>query len=400
MKRIYLDHNATTPVRPEVVEAMLPLLRETYGNPSSIHWFGQEAKRAMERAREQVADLIHAEPREIVFTSGGTEADNQAIRGALDHAKARGRHVVTTAVEHHAVLMTCEHVGKSGVDVTVLPVDETGRVDAEAVAGVLREDTVLVTVMLANNDVGTLQPVKKIARIARDRGVPVHTDAVQALGKIPVDAGDLGVDFLSLSGHKLYGPKGVGALYMRRGAKAASLLHGGHHERRRRAGTENVASIVGFGKACELAKAGLAEGAPDRLRELRDRLHGSICDRIPHVLLNGHPELRLPNTLNLSFLFVEGESLLMNLDVKGIAVSTGSACTSGTLEPSHVLMAMGRRPEEAHGSLRFSLGRDNTAEDMDATVDALVEVVEKLRAMSPLYDDFLAEQAGDSTGKP
>ncbi|MHC4779915.1 MAG: cysteine desulfurase NifS [Planctomycetota bacterium] len=390
MRRIYLDHNASTPVRPEVVDEMLPLLRGTFGNPSSIHWFGQEAKRAMDKARERVAELINAEPREIVFTSGGTEADNHAIRGVVEASGVTKNHVITTAVEHHAVLSTSQRLEKSGVPVTVLPVDGAGRIDPAEVDRAIREDTALVTVMLANNDVGTIQPLKEITEIARERGVLVHTDAVQAVGKIPLDVKELGVDFLSMSGHKIYGPKGVGALFMRRGARAESLLHGGHHERRRRAGTENVPSIAGFGKACELARIGFEEGAPQHLARLRDGLQQSITEKIPHVLLNGHRELRLPNTLNMSFLFVEGESLLMNLDVKGIAVSTGSACTSGTLEPSHVLMALGRKAEEAHGSLRFSLGRDNTAEDMETTVNVLVEVVEKLRKMSPLYDDFLA----------
>jgi cysteine desulfurase len=399
MKRIYLDHNATTPIRAEVVEEMLPVLRETFGNPSSIHWFGQEAKRAMEKARGRVADLLGAELREIIFTSGGTEADNHAIRGVLEKLAGKKRHLITSAIEHHAVLSTSQILEKAGYTLTVLPVDETGRVDPSDAEKAIRDDTALITIMLANNDVGTLQPVREIASIARDRGVLVHTDAVQAIGKIPVDVRDLGVDFLSISAHKIYGPKGVGALFMRRGARASSLLHGGHHERSRRAGTENVASIVGFGKACELARLGLEEGAPDRLGEMRDHLQEAITTKIPHVLLNGHPELRLPNTLNMSFLFVEGESLLMNLDMKGIAVSTGSACTSGTLEPSHVLMALGRRPEDAHGSLRFSLGRDNTMDDMDRTVEVLAEVVMKLRAMSPLYDDYLAGKAAGREGE-
>ncbi|MHC5036613.1 MAG: cysteine desulfurase NifS [Planctomycetota bacterium] len=393
MKRIYLDHNATSPIHPDVVEAMLPYLREVFGNPSSIHRFGQEANRGVERAREQVAALLHAEPREIVFTGGGTEADNHAIRGVLDAKGGEGGHIITSAIEHPAVLHTCKEMERRGVPVTFVPVDETGRVDPESVAEAMTEKTRLVSVMLANNEVGTLEPLKEIVERVRRKGVLIHTDAVQALGKVPVDVGELGVDLLSISGHKIHGPKGIGALYIRRGAKIGSLLFGGHHERRRRAGTENVASIVGFGKACEIALQEI-DTMPGRIAALRDRLQERITRDIPHVLLNGNADLRLPNTLNMSFAFIEGEALLMNLDAKGIAASTGSACTSGTLEPSHVLTAMGRRPDLAQGSIRFSLGRDNAEEEIDFTVETLAEVVPRLREMSPLYEDFVAGKIG------
>jgi cysteine desulfurase len=382
MKRIYLDHNATTPVHPDVLASMLPYLRDTFGNASSLHTFGQEAARALDEAREQVARLTGAEAREIVFTSGGTESDNAAIRGALA-ARPEKRHIVTTEIEHHAVLHTCKGLSRQGAEVTVVPVDEHGRVDPAAVAEAVRDDTAIVSVMFANNEVGTLQPVAEIARALSGRDVLFHTDAVQALGKVPMQLGTLGVDLASFSSHKIHGPKGVGALYVARGTRLGPLLTGGHHERGFRAGTENIPGIVGFGRACEIARSDL-DGVIPKVRNLRDHLEEGIRRGVEDVRLNGHPDLRLPNTLNLSFAYVEGEALLLNLDLRGISVSTGSACTSGDLRPSHVLTAMGRTPEEAHGSLRFSLGRDNTEEEMDRTVRAVTEVVEKVRAMSPL----------------
>ena len=391
MRRVYLDHNATTPLNPDALEEMLPYLRDTFGNPSSIHWFGQEARRAVDRARQQVADLIGVDPDEIVFTSGGTEADNHAIRGIAGRSAGGGGHIVTSSVEHHAVLNTCRHLERNGFRVTYLPVDENGLVDPAVAESAITKDTILVTVMLANNDVGTIQPVRDIARIAGERGVPVHTDAVQVIGKMPVDARGPGVDLMSLSSHKICGPKGVGALYIRRGIAIDPLIFGGHHEMRRRAGTENVPAIVGFGKACEIAGEEL-ERVPPKIAALRDRLQQGIEERIENVQLNGHPDLRLPNTLNVSFSFVDGESLLMNLDLMGVAVSTGSACTSGSVDPSHVLTAMGRNPEQAQGSLRFSLGRGNTAEDVDFTLDALVDVVRRLREISPAYKEAEAEK--------
>lgn len=394
MNRIYLDHNATTPVDPAVLEAMLPYLREAYGNASSVHEPGRVAREAVDRAREQVAHLIGAEPREIVFTSGGTEADNQAVRGVLELARTpdnRPGHVITSAIEHPAVLNTCQYVAKQGVAVTYLPVDATGRVKLEELAPALTPETVLVSVMLANNEVGTIQPVGEIAPLAHAKGVTVHTDAVQGLGRIPVNVGDLGVDLLTISGHKIYGPKGIGALYVRRGTRIAPLLYGGHHEKRRRAGTENVPAIVGFGRACEIAGERLAEVAAREAR-LRDRLQEGILARVPHTQVNGHLTERLPNTVNVGFAFVEGESLLMNLDLEGIAVSTGSACSSGDLKPSHVLLAMGLDHATAHGTLRFSLGRANTEFEIDATIDAVARVVERVRAMSPMYSDFKKRQ--------
>ncbi|UCH64142.1 MAG: cysteine desulfurase NifS [Fidelibacterota bacterium] len=383
MSRIFLDYNATTPVHPAVLEEMLPYLHDIFGNPSSIHWFGQEARQAVDRARQQVADLIGAEPPEIVFTSGGTESINHAIRGTAEMNSGNSRRIVTSLIEHRAVLSTCEFLKSKDFQVIHLPVDEYGAVSPESAADVITDDTALTTIMLANNEVGTIQPVQEIAGIARERGIVMHTDAVQAMGKIPVDVQQLGVDLLSLSGHKVYAPKGIGALYIRRGVKVAPLIYGGHHERTRRAGTENVPAIVGLGKACELARKELDNGIT-RLAALRDRLEEGILSHIPDVQLNGHPENRLPNTLNVNFSSIEGESLLMNLDLLGIAVSAGSACTSGASEPSHVLTAMGISPEQSQGSIRFSLGLGTTEADVDATVKALIEIVGRLRELSPL----------------
>jgi cysteine desulfurase len=393
-RRIYLDHNATTPVAPEVVEAMLPYFTETFGNASSIHWFGQAAKKGTDRAREQVADLIHADPAEIVFTGGGTEADNQAVFGTASKLAAKGRHLITSAIEHEAVLHAVKTLEKRGYEATYLPVDEFGMVHPDSVRDALRPDTVLVSVMAANNEVGTINPIAEIGKICRERGVLFHTDAVQAAGKLPIDVRAWNVDLLSLAGHKLYGPKGVGVLYIRKGIKIDPYLIGGHHEKKRRAGTENVPGIVGLGAAAALAAARLPEESK-RLMALRDALEARILAAVPHVRRNGHPEHRTCNTLNLSFQFIEGEGILLSLDYKGIAVSTGSACTSGDLAPSHVLLAMGVPVHVAHGAIRFSLGHSTTADDLDVVVAALSEVVPRLRAMSPIYDKFLKGQEID-----
>lgn len=381
VRRIYLDHNATTPCHPEVVEAMRPYWADRFGNPFSIHREGTEARRAVDRAREQVADLIGADPSEIVFVSGGTEADNLAILGTAGPGcrSARPGRIVTSAVEHPAVLEACRHLEATGRAVTRLPVDREGVVLADALDESLAGETALVTVMLANNDVGTIQPIRQIAAAAHAHGVPVHTDAVQAVGRIPVSVRDLDVDLLSMSSHKLHGPKGVGALYVRRGTRLERLLHGGAQEGGRRAGTENLPAIVGFGKACEMARDLVGTRAED-LRALRDRLHRAILDRVPGVALNGHPDLRLPNTLSLAFDGVEGDSLAIAMDLAGVAVSTGSACSSGSVEPSHVLLAMGRSRDEAWSSLRFSVGWDNTADEMDAAAEALSRAVSRLRS--------------------
>lgn len=380
---VYLDHAATTPVRPEVVEAMLPYLSQTFGNASSIHRFGQEARRALDDARETVATCIGAESDEICFTSGGTESDNLAILGVIHASGAVKGHPITSRVEHPAVLNCFRHLEQDGYGVTYLPVDRFGIVDIRDIKVGVQSETNIISVMLANNETGTLQPVKEIAEVAHRRGVPVHTDAVQAIGKIPVNVNDLEVDLLSISAHKIYGPKGVGALYIRKGTRIDPLLHGGHHEHGRRPGTENVAGIVGFAKAIALATEDIS-CASEHLAALRDRLEHRVAQSIANVHLNGHPRRRLPNILNLSIEGVEGESLLLALDLCGIAVSTGSACTSGSLGPSHVLSAMRVAPELARGSLRFSLGRDNTEEQMDFVAERLAEAVERLRGMSPL----------------
>lgn len=390
MRRVYLDHNATTPLHPAVLEEMVPYLREAFGNPSSIHWHGQEARRAVDRARQQTADLIGAEPDEIVFVSGGTEACNHAIRGAVAGAEGYGRHVVTSPIEHQAVLSACAFLEGKACRVTYLPVGGDGLVDSESVEKAIGPDTVLVSLMLANNEVGTLQPVRDIARIARARGVPVYTDAVQAAGKIPVDVRKLGVDLLSLSGHKIRGPKGIGALYIKAGTNVRPLIYGGHHEGSRRAGTENVPAIVGLGKACELARQELPR-FEQQVGSLRDRLEAEIVARVPDSHVNGHPERRLPSTTNIAFSGLDGESLLMNLDLLGIAVSTGSACTSGAMEPSHVLTAMGRSAEMARASIRFSLGMETTQDEIDRTLRALEKAVGAMRRGSLLCVDAESE---------
>ncbi|MBI2957005.1 MAG: cysteine desulfurase NifS [Acidobacteria bacterium] len=384
MRRVYLDHNATTPLAREVVEAMMPYLTEEYGNASSIHSVGQRARAGVEQARAQVAALIGAREKDVIFTSGGTEADNLAIRGAVGASAKSAKHVITSTIEHHAVLNTCQALEAEGVRVTYVSVNRAGVVDPEDVRRALTPDTVLITIMQANNELGSVQPIAEIARLARAHKVAFHTDAVQSAGKLPIRVEELGVDLLSLSAHKIYGPKGVGALYIRRGTRLKPLMFGGHHERDRRPGTENVAGIVGFGKAAELARLHLEEEAK-RLAALRDELERRLLARIPHTGLNGDPARRTPNTTNLYFDFIEGEPLVIALDLKGIACSTGAACSSGAVEPSHVLTAIGLPPERARASLRFSFGRANTAADVDYVVEVLPGVVEHLRELSPLY---------------
>jgi len=385
MKRVYLDHNATTQPHPDAVKAMLPFYEAYFGNASSVHQFGREAKNAVEQARNSVASLIGAKrPDDIIFTSGGTESNNFAVKGVAYALKEKGDHIITSTIEHLAVEGPCKFLEKNGYRVTYLPVDQYGIVDLEALKRSLTDKTILVTIMYANNEVGTIEPVKDIVRIAKERGVMVHTDAVQAVSKVPLDVDDLGVDLLSLSGHKFYGPKGVGALFIRKGTKISPVQHGGHHEKNRRAGTENVPGLVGMGVAAEIAKREIAS-EPKRLSGLRDRLQQGIEKAIKHVKLNGHPVLRLPNTCNMSFEYLEGESIVLNLDMEGIAVSTGSACTSGSLEPSHVLLAMGVSAQTAQGSIRFSLGRINTAGEIDYALEKLPPIIERLRKMSPLY---------------
>ncbi len=385
MKTIYLDHNATTPLREEVLEAMVDIYRNISGNPSSIHFLGREARRRLETARSQVAEAIGVRPEEIVFTGGGTEADNLALQGVAYASRDRGNHIITSSIEHPAVLATCRFLEKGGYSVTYLPVSRDGLVDPGEVEKAIRPETILISVMAANNETGVIQPVGEIGKLARDRKILFHTDAIQGLGKIPLSAEETRADLISLSAHKVYGPQGVGALFIRRGVKVRPLTYGGHHERKRRPGTENLAGIVGFGEACRLATAELA-GESDRIRLLRDRLCSDVSQRIPRVHLNGAAGQRLPNTVNLSFEYVEGEGILLGLEERGIAASTGSACTSGELAPSHVLSAMGVEAALAQGSIRFSLGRENTLEDILATVDALVPVVQRLREMSPFYE--------------
>jgi len=387
MDRIYLDYNATTPLDPEVLESMLPYMQGIYGNPSSIHRFGQEAKQGIEEGREKVALLISASPMEIIFTGGGTEADNLAIKGIAYLNRGRGRHIITSSIEHHAVLSTCQYLEKEGFRVTYLSMDRYGMVDPDEVRQAITKETILITIMHSNNEVGTIQPVEEIAAIARASGIPFHSDAIQSIGKVPLDVNALGADLLSISAHKIYGPKGVGALFIRKGTKIEPLIHGGHHEMNRRAGTENVAGIAGFGKAAEIAHCFLNE-KQEKIRSLRDYFWERIEERVPYVHLNGHPLKRLPNTVHVSFEFVGGEPLLINLDLSGIAVSGGSACTSGAQEPSHVLSAMGIPKPIAQGGIRFSLGRETTREDIDRTVEVLAETVARLRAMSPLFTDW------------
>jgi len=383
MERIYLDYAATTPTCPEAVEAMLPYFTESFGNASSIHSYGQEAKQALEEARSKVASLIGAGSEEIVFTSGGTEADNCAIKGVAYANQSRGNHIITSAIEHHAVIESAEFLETQGFEVTCLPVDKYGLVDPDQVRRAITSKTILITIMQANNEVGTIEPIAAIGKIAREAGVYFHTDAVQAVGRIPVDVDELGVDLLSSSAHKLYGPNGVGILYIRKGTKLVPFMHGGEQEGGWRAGTHNIPGIVGFGKAAEMAQQEMA-GEAKRLTVLRDRLINGLMERIEHTHLNGHPTQRLPNNVNVSFEFVEGEAILLNLDLEGISASTGSACSSLSIEPSHILLALGVPPEQAHGSMRFSLGKWTSEEDIDRVLEVTPKIISKLRAMSPL----------------
>ena len=384
-KRIYVDHSATTPVKPEVLDAMIPYFTQNFGNASTVYAEGREAKKAVSLAREQVAKAIGADVKEIYFTGSGTESDNWAIRGVAKANKAKGNHIITSAVEHHAVLHTCQDLEKEGFEVTYLPVDEFGMVSAEDVKNAIKDTTILVTIMMANNEIGTIMPIEEIGKVAKEAGVIFHTDAVQAIGMIDIDVNKMNIDLLSMTGHKFYGPKGSGALFVRQGVKVAPFITGGAQERSKRAGTENVASIVGLGKAIELATSDI-EGHTAKLREMRDRLIDRILEEIPYTRLNGHRTQRLASNSNISFEFIEGESLLLMLDMQGISASSGSACTSGSLEPSHVLLAIGLKHEIAHGSLRVSFGDSNTMEDVDKIVDSLKTIVARLREMSPLYE--------------
>ena len=382
-RTVYLDHAATTPARPEVARAMLPYFSERFGNPSSLYALAREAKGAVEEARGKVAAAIGATPAEIYFTSGGTEADNWAIKGVAAANRKKGDHIVTSSIEHHAVLHSCGALEKQGYRVTYLPVDEFGRVEPERVEEAITEKTILVSVMAANNEIGTIQPVRAIAKIAHDHKVPFHTDAVQAIGAFPVDVDTMGADLLALSAHKFGGPKGIGALYVRKGTRIGTLMDGGAQERGRRAGTENVPGIVGLGRAIDLAVGEMPQSAP-RLAAMRDRLIRGILDAIPDSRLNGHPTERLANNVNVGFRYVEGESILLMLDALGVAASTGSACTSASLEPSHVLTSCGLPPEHAHGSLRLTLGHQNTEADVDYVLEVLPGVIGRLREISPL----------------
>jgi cysteine desulfurase len=398
LRRVYLDNSATTPVDPRVVEAMLPYLMEKYGNASSVHFFGQEARAAVDRARREVATLIGARPNEVVFLSGGTEANNLAIRGVAEAALSHGRHIITSEIEHSSVRGICEVLEKSGWEITRLPVYDDGIVRLREVRDALRPDTVLITVMLANNEIGTIQPIAEIGEMVRQqradghRHLWLHTDAVQAAGRMPVDVAALGCDLLSLSAHKLYAPKGVGALFVRRGVRLVTQNVGGHQERERRAGTESVAGIVAFGTAAKLAAEEM-DARTAHTRRLRDRFETSLQEHVEEIVFNGHRSARLPHLSNVSFRYVEGEGLLINLDLQGVAVSTGSACSSGSLEPSPVIRALGRTDELARGSIRFSLGKDTSDEDIDYVLEVLPRAVENLRRLSPLYQKALAERA-------
>lgn len=385
---IYFDNAATTKPRKEVIDKMLPYITEKYGNPSSIYKIARENKEAVDEARQAVAEAINAKPNEIYFTAGGSESDNWALKGIADSCSDKGKHIITTAIEHHAILHTCEYLESKGFEVTYLPVDEYGIISVEELKSAIREDTILISVMFANNEIGSVQPIAEIGKIAREKGIVFHTDAVQAVGHLPIDVEEMNIDLLSLSGHKLYGPKGIGALYVRKGIKLKPFIHGGAQERGRRAGTENVPGIVGLGEAVRLASAEMEEERT-RLVSLRDRLIEGILTSIPHSRLNGHPEKRLPGNVNISFEFIEGESMLLLLDMKGICASSGSACTSGSLDPSHVLLAIGLPHEKAHGSLRLTLGHFNTDEDVDVVLRELPPIVQRLREMSPLYEEYL-----------
>ncbi len=383
MRRDYFDNSATTPVDREVATVMMEYMTEKFGNPGSIHYFGREANKAVNEARTNIAALIGATTNEIFFTSGGTESDNLALKGVALANRKKGNHIITTASEHHAILHTCEALEKQGFTVTYLPVDQYAMVSVEDVKNAITDKTILISVMFANNEVGTIQPIKEIGQLAKEKGIYFHTDAVQAVGNYPVDVNEYNIDLLSASGHKLYGPKGIGFIYIRKGVKIESVQQGGSQERKLRAGTENVPGIVGFGKAALQAKLQMDERIA-HVQGLRDKIIKGIQDKIGDIKLNGHPEKRLPGNVNFSFSYIEGESLLLNLDMKGIAGSSGSACTSGSLDPSHVLLAMGMTHETAHGSLRLSLGKGNDDADVEYCLEVLPQIVEKLRSMSPL----------------
>src|SRR3989338_8219972 len=382
--RIYMDHAATTPVDKEVIQTMLPYFDKKFGNASSLHQFGQEAKEALENNRETVAKLINDEPREVIFTSGGTESDNWAIKKIAFTNEDRGNHIITSKIEHHAVLESCEFLEKNGFKVTYLPVDKYGLVNPEDIKKAITKNTIFVTIMHANNEIGTIEPIEEIGKICKEKGVYFHTDAVQTVGKVPIDVKKMNVDLLSCSSHKLYGPKGVGFLYVKKGTKIAPMMHGGGHEFCLRSGTENVAGIAGFAKACELAQKNMEKWNSHEKR-LRDKLVKGVLERIPESWLNGHPEKRLEGNANLCFKCIEGESLILHLDDKGVAASTGSACSTKSLKPSHVLTAIGLSPVDAHGSLRLTLGKDNTEKEIDYVLDVLPKIVEDLRKISPLW---------------
>ncbi len=388
---IYLDNAATTKTAPEVVEAMLPYFTEYYGNPSTIYSLGSASKKAVNNARKVIADSLGARQEEIYFTAGGSESDNWALKATAEYYASKGKHIITTRIEHHAVLHTCEYLQKRGFEVTYLDVDETGLVSVDAVRAAIRPDTILISVMFANNEIGTIEPIAEIGALAKEKGILFHTDAVQAYGQVPINVDEMNIDMLSASGHKLNGPNGIGFLYIRTGVKIRSFVHGGAQERGRRAGTENVPGIVGLGVAAQRAMAMMEEKAKKET-ELRDYLIGRLEAEIPYCRLNGHRTRRLPNNVNFSFFYIEGESILIMLDGKGICASSGSACTSGSLDPSHVLLAIGLKHEEAHGSLRLTLSEENTKEEMDIVVEEIKAIVARLRDMSPLYADFIKKQ--------
>lgn len=392
MRRVYLDHSATTPLRTDVLEAMLPYLKDKFGNASSIHGFGREAKVALEEAREKVAGIINAAPSEIFFTSGGTESDNLAIKGTAFANRKKGKHIITSQIEHHAVLESSKFLEKEGFEVTYLPVDSRGLVDPDGLKKAMRDDTTLVSIMHVNNEVGTIQPIQELCRIAKEKGAYFHTDGVQSVGKIRTDVKTSNVDMLSMSGHKIHGPKGVGVLYVRKGVRITPWTHGGHHERSRRAGTENLPGIVGFARALELMNQELDDQSR-HMKNLTETFYRKLVESIPDVVLHGDSTRCVPNILSLSFKGVEGESVILSLDMKGVAVASGSACTSGTLEPSHVLSAMRVPPEVAQGAVRFSFGRDNTMEDVEYVLSLLPEIVQRLRSISPLYAQKQQEQS-------
>lgn len=388
---IYLDNAATTKTAPEVVDAMLPYFSEYYGNASTIYSLGAESKKAMDHARQIIADSLGAKPEEIYFTAGGSESDNWALKATAEAYASKGKHIITTKIEHHAILHTCEYLEKRGFEITYLNVDRDGLISLDELKAAIRPDTILISVMFANNEIGTIEPIAEIGEIAKEHGVLFHTDAVQAYAQVPINVDEMHIDMLSASGHKLNGPKGIGFLYIRKGVKIRSFVHGGAQERSRRAGTENIPGIVGLGAAVERAMR-IMDSKTQREIELRDYLIGRLENEIPHCWLNGHRTKRLPNNINFSFLFIEGESMLIMLDMKGICASSGSACTSGSLDPSHVLLAIGLKHEEAHGSLRLTLSEDSTKEEMDIVAEEVKKIVQRLRDMSPLYEDFLKSQ--------